>query len=69
MVQTVKNLHAVLEILVQSLGQEDPLAQVMQWVRICLPMQGTQVRSLVGKIPHAVQQLTLSGTTTEAHAP
>ena len=30
-----------------------------QWLRICLAMQGTQARSLVGgtKIPHVVEQL------------
>ena len=30
---------------------------VAQWLRICLPMQGTRVRALVGKIPHAAEQL------------
>ena len=30
---------------------------VVQWLRICLPVQGTQVRSLVGKIPRAAGQL------------
>ena len=27
--------------------------KMVQWLRICLPMQVTQVRSLVGRIPHA----------------
>ena len=26
---------------------------VAQWLRICLPMQGTPVRAWSGKIPHA----------------
>ena len=32
---------------------------VAQWLRICLPVQGTRVRALVGKIPHAAEQLGL----------
>ena len=38
---------------------------VVQWMRIHLPMQGTWVQSLVQKIPHAAEQLSLSTTTTE----
>ena len=38
---------------------------VAQWLRICLPMQGTWVQSLVGKIPHATEQLSPCATTTE----
>ena len=30
---------------------------VAQWLRIHLPIQGTWVRSLVQKIPHAAEQL------------
>ena len=30
---------------------------VAQWLRICLPMQGTRVRALVWEDPHAVEQL------------
>ena len=30
---------------------------VVQWLRICLPVQGTWVWSLVWKIPHAAEQL------------
>ena len=30
---------------------------VVQWIRICLPMEGTQVQSLARKIPHATEQL------------
>ena len=40
-------------------------ALVAQWLRICLPMQGTQVRSWSGKIPHAMDQLSPCATTTE----
>ena len=38
---------------------------VAQWLRTRLQMQGTQVRALVGKIPHAAEQLSLCATTTE----
>ena len=30
---------------------------VEQWLRICLPMQGTWVRTLVWEDPHATEQL------------
>ena len=40
---------------------------VAQWLRICLPMQGTGVRS--GKIPHAAEQLSPCATTTEPARP
>ena len=40
-----------------------------QWLRIRLPVQGTQVRALAGKIPHAVEQPSPCATTTEACAP
>ena len=43
---------------------------VAQWLRIRLPMQGTQVRALgSGKIPHAAEQLSPCATTTEARMP
>ena len=40
---------------------------VAQWLRICLPMQGTQVRSLVREdlTCHATEQLSPCATTTE----
>ena len=38
---------------------------VAQWLRICLPVQGTRVRALVRKIPHAMEQLSPRATTTE----
>ena len=42
---------------------------VVQWLRIHLPMQGRQVRSLDGKlkIPHNSEELSLSATPREAH--
>ena len=38
---------------------------VAQWLRICLPMQGTGFKPWSGKIPHAAEQLALWATTTE----
>ena len=38
---------------------------VAQWLRICLPMQGTRVRALVWKIPHAAERLGPWATITE----
>ena len=38
---------------------------VALWLRICLPVQGTQVDPWSGKIPHAAEQLSLCATTTE----
>ena len=38
---------------------------MVQWLRIRLPMQGTRVRALVRKIPHAAEQLSPCATTTE----
>ena len=43
------------------------LSLVVQWLRIHLPVQGTQVPS--GTISHAVGQLSPCFTATEAHAP
>ena len=40
-----------------------------QWVRVHLPMQATQVPSLVRKTPRGAQQLSPCVTTTEAQAP
>ena len=39
---------------------------VAQWLRICLPTQGTWVGSLVQEIPHASGELSPCATTTEA---
>ena len=38
---------------------------VAQWLRVCLPMQGTRVRALVREDPHAAEQLGPCATTTE----
>ena len=38
---------------------------VAQWMRICLAVQKTRVRSLVWKIPHAMEQLSSCTTNTE----
>ena len=40
-------------------------SQVAQWLRIRLPMQGTQVRALVWEDPNAAEQLSPCATTTE----
>ena len=32
---------------------------MVHWLRVCLPAQGTELQSLVGKIPHALEQLSL----------
>ena len=37
---------------------------MVQWLRIQVPMQGTQVRAQSWKIPHAMKQLSLNATTT-----
>ena len=42
---------------------------VVQWLRICLPMQGTRVCFLAWEIPHASEQLSLYATTTEPAHP
>ena len=41
------------------------MSLVEQWLRIRLPMQGTQVRAPVREIPHAAEQLSLCAATTE----
>ena len=38
---------------------------VVQWLRICMPTQGTQVHPRSGKIPCASEQLSLRNTTIE----
>ena len=42
---------------------------VVQWMWIYLPMQETQVWSWSGKIPHALEQLSLYSTDTAARRP
>ena len=50
-----------------TLGPEELLraSLVVQWLRIRLPMQETWVLSLIGKTPHAAEQLSRCTTTTE----
>ena len=38
---------------------------VAQWLRVCLPIRGTRVRALAGKIPHAAERLGPWATITE----
>ena len=38
---------------------------VVQWLRICLPVQGTRFKPWSRKIPHAAEQLSPRSTTTE----
>ena len=42
---------------------------VAQWIRIHLPVQGTQAHPWSGKIPHFLEQLSLCATVTEVQAP
>lgn len=42
---------------------------MVQWIRICLPIQETQGWSLSRKIPYAMEQLSPGTTTDEAHVP
>ena len=42
---------------------------VAQWLRTCLPLQGTRFKPWSGKNPHATEQRSLCATTTEARAP
>ena len=57
--KTYSNDYKILKI--QCLGA----SLVAQWLRIHLPMQGTQFEPCSGKIPHAVEQLSPCATTTE----
>ena len=66
MAQTVKNLLAMQETLVRSLGWEDPLARAWQLTAVFLPGESHGQRSLVGHSPwdhkqsDTTEQLTLS---------
>ena len=51
MAQTVKNLLAMQETLVQSLGWEDPLARAWQLTPVFLPGESHGQRSLEGHSP------------------
>ena len=63
MAQTVKNLPAVQETQVQSLGQEDPLEKRMATHSIILA--GERQRSLVGYSPQGGKDTTEQLTHTE----
>ena len=45
--------------------REIGISLVVQWIRICLPMQGMCVDPWSGKIPHATEKLNLWVTSTE----
>ena len=51
MVQTAKNLPAMLEIQIQSLGRGDPLEKEMQSTPVFLPGESHGQRSLAGYSP------------------
>ena len=48
-----------------SYNKDEEISLVAQWLRIRLPMQGTQVDHWSRKIPHVVEQLSQCATTTE----
>ena len=49
--------------------ENDGASLVVQWLKIRLPMQGTQVRALVREDPTCSEQLSPRATTPEAQAP
>ena len=55
-------VHIYNGILLSHEKERNRASLVEQWLRIHLPMQGTQVRAL---IPHVTEQLSLCATTTE----
>ena len=60
----VKVPNKILGNQIYQLKKDYGTSLVVQWIRICLPMQGIQVRSLVlEKVPQAAEQP--STTTTE----
>ena len=50
-------------------GGKGGTSLVVQWLRVCFAVQGTQVQSLVWEDHTAMEQLTPCATTTEARAP
>ena len=48
-----------------QLKMKNRASLVVQWLRICLPMQGTRVRALVWEDPTAAEQLSPCAATTE----
>ena len=59
------NLKLQQKSLLQEALKEHRTSLVVQWWRICLPMQGTWVWSWSGKIPHAMRQWNQLTTITE----
>ena len=57
-----QNIHKVGNSVPVKRNEEDSL--VVQWLRICLTVQGTCVQSQLGKIPRAVGQQSPCTTTT-----
>ena len=60
-VQMVKNLPAMQETQVQSLGQEDPLEKGMAIHSVVLPGESHGWRILVGYSPWGLKETQLSG--------
>ena len=63
MALTVKNLSAVRETWVQSLGQEDPLEKEMAAHSILLPGKSRGQRTLVGYSPWGHKELDMTEAT------
>ena len=63
MALTVKNLSAVRETWVQSLGQEDPLEKEMAAHSILLPGESRGQRTLVGYSPWGHKELDMTEAT------
>ena len=51
------------------MSDEGRASLVVQGLRVCLPMQGTQVQSLVWSIAPATEQVSLWAAASEAHRP
>ena len=62
--QMVKNLPAMRETWIRSLGQEDPLEKEIQSTPVSLPGESHGRRSLVGYSPRGRKE---SGTTERLH--
>ena len=62
MAQTVKNLPAMRESWVRSLGQEDPLEEGLQPTPVFLPGKSHGQRSLVGYSPGSRKSRTKKAT-------
>ena len=67
MAQMVKNLAAMQETQVQSLGQEDPLEKEMATHPVFLPRESHGHRSLVGYSPQGRKELDTTDQSTHVH--